>query len=87
MARATVKEIMRNRTGRVEPQFCETSYGFRPKRSAHDAMKKYREYANQGYTYEGAWSLLRSWLRLHRGVSQKKLPFYLAFFEFVHIFR
>lgn len=34
-----------------EPQFCETSYGFRPKRSAHDALRKCKEYANQGYTY------------------------------------
>jgi len=34
-----------------EPQFAETSYGFRPKRSAHDALRKCREYANQGYTY------------------------------------
>jgi transposase-like protein len=35
-------------------------------------------------TMEGLWSLLRSWLRPHRGISQDKLPFYLAFFEFVH---
>jgi transposase-like protein len=35
-------------------------------------------------TMEGVWSLLRSWLRPHRGISQEKLPFYLAFFEFVH---
>jgi RNA-directed DNA polymerase len=34
-----------------EPQFAETSYGFRPKRSAHDALRKCQEYANQGYTY------------------------------------
>jgi len=34
-----------------EPQFCETSYGFRPNRSAHDALKRCKEYANQGYTY------------------------------------
>lgn len=34
-----------------EPQFVETSYGFRPKRSAHDALRKCKEYANQGYTY------------------------------------
>lgn len=34
-----------------EPQFAETSYGFRPKRSAHDALRKCNEYANQGYTY------------------------------------
>lgn len=35
-------------------------------------------------TMEGFWSLLRSWLRPHRGISQEKLPIYLAFFEFVH---
>jgi transposase len=35
-------------------------------------------------TLEGFWSLLRSWLRPHRGVSQEKLPLYLGFFELVH---
>jgi transposase-like protein len=35
-------------------------------------------------TIEGFWSLLRSWLRPHRGISQDQLPLYLAFFEFVY---
>lgn len=35
-------------------------------------------------TLEGFWSLLRSWLRPHRGISQENLPLYLGFFEFVH---
>ena len=35
-------------------------------------------------TMEGFWSLLRSWLRPHRGISQEKLPCYLAFFQFIH---
>lgn len=35
-------------------------------------------------TTEGFWSLLRSWLRPHRGISQEKLPIYLGFFQFVH---
>ena len=35
-------------------------------------------------TMEGVWSLLRSWLRPHRGISQDKLPLYLGFFQFVH---
>jgi transposase len=35
-------------------------------------------------TMEGVWSLLRSWLRPHRGIAQEKLPLYLGFFEFVH---
>ena len=34
-------------------------------------------------TMEGFWSLLRSRLRPHRGISQEKLPVYLGFFEFV----
>jgi transposase len=33
---------------------------------------------------EGFWSLLRSWLRPHRGISQEKLSVYLGFFEFIH---
>jgi hypothetical protein len=35
-------------------------------------------------TMEGFWSLLRSWRRPHRGISQEKLPLFLGFFEFVH---
>ncbi len=35
-------------------------------------------------TIEGFWSLLRSWLRPHRGISQENLPLYLGFFEFIH---
>jgi len=40
-------------------------------------------------TMEGTWSLLRSWLRPHRGISQAcgtaaRLPLYLGFFGFVH---
>jgi transposase-like protein len=38
-------------------------------------------------TLEGFWSLLRSWLRPHRGISQERLPLYLGFFEFVHNIR
>lgn len=33
---------------------------------------------------EVGWTLMRSWLRPHRGISQEKLPWYLGFFEFVH---
>jgi transposase-like protein len=38
-------------------------------------------------TMEGFWSLLRPWLRPHRGISQEKMPYYLAFFEFLHNIR
>ena len=36
------------------------------------------------HTMDGCWSLWRSGLRPHRGISQEKLPLYLGFFEFVH---
>jgi transposase len=38
-------------------------------------------------TMEGFWSLLRSWLRPPRGISQENLPLYLGFFECVHNIR
>jgi RNA-directed DNA polymerase len=34
-----------------EKQFSQTSYGFRPNKGCHDALKKCQEYANQGYWY------------------------------------
>ncbi len=37
-----------------------------------------------GNTLEGYWSLLRSWLQPHRGISQEKLPAYLGFVQLVH---
>ena len=34
-----------------EEQFSESSFGFRPKRGAHDALRKCQEYADDGYVY------------------------------------
>lgn len=34
-----------------EPQFSEASFGFRPKRGAHDALKACQRYADEGYVY------------------------------------
>lgn len=34
-----------------EPQFSDNSFGFRPRRSAHDALHRVQEYADQGYRY------------------------------------
>jgi group II intron reverse transcriptase/maturase len=34
-----------------EKQFSESSYGFRPNRGCHEALKRCQEYANQGYWY------------------------------------
>jgi group II intron reverse transcriptase/maturase len=34
-----------------EPQFSDHSYGFRPRRNAHPALKKCRDYITEGYGY------------------------------------
>jgi len=64
--------------------------GYTHKTVNHSAGEYARDEDGDGFhevhvnTLEGFWSLLRSWLRPHRGISQEKLPAYLAFFEFVH---
>lgn len=34
-----------------EPQFSDNSFGFRPNRGAHDALRRVQEYADAGYRY------------------------------------
>ena len=65
-------------------------WGFEHKTVNHSQGEYARDEDGDGFhevhvnTMEGLWSLLRSWLRPHRGISQDKLPLYLAFFEFVY---
>jgi len=65
-------------------------WGFLHKTVNHGSGEYARDEDGDGFhevhvnTIEGFWSLLRSWLRPHRGISQEKLPTYLAFFEFIH---
>ncbi len=65
-------------------------WGYEHQSVCHGAGEYARDDDKDGFhevhinTMEGFWSLLRSWLRPHRGVSQEKLPLYLGFFEFVH---
>jgi transposase len=66
------------------------AWGYEHKTVCHSAGEYARDEDGDGFcevhvnTIEGFWSLLRSWLRPHRGISQEKLPLYLGFFEFVH---
>ena len=66
------------------------SWGYRHKTVCHARGEYARDEDGDGFcevhvnTLEGFWSLLRSWLRPHRGISQDKLPLYLGFFQFVH---
>ena len=67
-----------------------STWGYDHKSVCHSKGEYARDEDGDGFcevhvnTMEGFWSLLRSWLRPHRGISQEKLPLYLGFFEFVH---
>ena len=68
-------------------------WGYDHESVCHSAGEYARDDDGDGFceihvnTMEGFWSLLRSWLRPHRGLSQAYLPLYLGFFEFVHNIR
>ena len=66
------------------------AWGYGRKTVCHGRGEYARDEDGDGFcevhvnTMEDFWSLLRSWLRPHRGISQDKLPLYLGFFQFVH---
>lgn len=70
-----------------------SEWGYTHRTVCHAAGEFARDDDGDGFcevhvnTLEGLWSLLRSWLRPHRGISQEKLPIYLGFFELVHNIR
>jgi len=66
------------------------AWGYQHKTVCHGRGEYARDEDGDGFcevyvnTIEGFWSLLRSWLRPHRGISQDKLPLYLGFFQAAH---
>lgn len=52
-----------------EPEFVETSYGFRPGKRAHDAIRKCQEYLNEGYV----WAVDMDLEKFFDTVNQSKL--------------
>jgi hypothetical protein len=65
--------------------FALLRWGYEHKSVNHGQGEYARDEDGDGFcevhvnTMEGFWSLLRSWLRPHRGISQEKLPLYLGF--------
>jgi len=49
MDRVIQQGLLQIMTPVFEPIFSDASYGFRPNRSAHDAVRKMKEYVEQGY--------------------------------------
>ncbi|WP_198592026.1 group II intron reverse transcriptase/maturase [Kyrpidia spormannii] len=51
MDRLIQQALLQVLTPIFDPQFSEASYGFRPGRRAHDAVKKARQYVEEGYEW------------------------------------
>ena len=70
----------------IQPRLPEWGHGH--KTVCHAQNEHARDEDGDGFreahvnAIEGFWSLLRSWLRPHRGISQDKLPLHLGFFQF-----
>ena len=68
-------------------------WGYGHETVCHAAGESARDDDGDGFrevhvnTPEGLRSLLRSWLRPHRGIPQESLPLYPGIFEFVHSVR
>jgi len=66
------------------------AWSYRHKTVCHARGEYARDEDGDGFcevhinTMEGFWSLLRSWPRPHRGISQDKLPLRLGLFQVVH---
>src|SRR3712207_3370179 len=87
---ATVAQGARVHTDAYKAYARLPAWGYRHKTVCHSRGGYARDEDGDGFceihvnTMEGFWSLLRSWLRPHRGISQDKLPLYLGFFQVVH---
>ena len=87
---ATVAQGARVHTDEYKVYARLPAWGYRHKTVCHSRGEYARDEDGDGFcedhvnTVERTWSLLRSWLRPHRGISQDKLPLYLGFFQVVH---
>ena len=56
-----------------EPKFSEGSYGYRPGRSAQDAIFRIRGYADEGYEWAVQLDLSKYFDTLKRGNEEKRV--------------
>lgn len=57
----------------IDPTFSESSYGFRPGRSAHDAVRKAQQYAQEGYQVVVDVDLEKFFDRVNHDILMSKL--------------
>ena len=66
--RVIQQAIAQKLQGIYEPLFADSSYGYRPKRSAQQAIRKVKEYAEQGYTAAVSLDLSKYFDTLHHAL-------------------
>jgi len=62
----------------IDPSFSESSYGFRPGRSAHMALRQARSYVNVGYIYVVDMDLEKFFDRVNHDILMSKLTRYIC---------
>jgi len=65
--------ILQVLTPMYDPTFSENSHGFRPGRSAHDAILRSREYVNEGYSWVVDMDLEKFFDRVNHDVLMSRL--------------
>lgn len=62
----------------LDPTFSVSSYGFRPGRSAHDALRQAREYVQDGYTFVVDLDLQKFFDRVNHDIAMARLARHIA---------
>jgi RNA-directed DNA polymerase len=70
-----------------EPKFSGSSYGFRPKRSAHMALKKSQEYISNGYVYVVDIDLEKFFDRVNHDILMERLSRHIGDKRLLRIIR
>jgi RNA-directed DNA polymerase len=70
-----------------EPKFSDSSYGFRPKRSAHMALKKSQEYISNGYVYVVDIDLEKFFDRVNHDILMERLSRHIGDKRLLRIIR
>lgn len=73
MDRLIQQAILQILTPLIDPTFSESSYGFRPKRGAHQAVEKARGYIAEGYTHVVDMDLEKFFDKVNHDILMSKL--------------
>lgn len=57
----------------IDPKFSESSYGFRPGRSAHEAVKRAQEHVKAGYRWVADMDLEKFFDRVNHDILMSRL--------------